>query len=1267
MPARLSCESEKRPGSQWSPARTRTNLVGVDRHLAHHQPSNSNAKQSSDVQEDSDPRPGSGFDQNTSKTAVNDLNDDRDDHEAENGPATTRITKRRTSAELRSVAARSRRSGNFNWKPALSRDASPEQEPDLISSPSHETTVANPPRTTGDAIDGLSSTSPMMEKLSIESRGRRGPSTKTYRSRSPWYTSMRTLMVTLAGLFCLGLIVHSLNTRQLDPKGCRMAWMHPSYHQLDEFDTEHTRFASKYSLYLYRDAGIDRDTKLRGIPVLFIPGNAGSYRQVRSIASEAATYYRDVVRHDERALRRGARPLDFFSVDFNEDFTAFHGRTLLDQAEYLNEAVRYILSLYLDPRKSERESGVPDPTSVIVIGHSMGGVVARTMLTMANYQANSINTILTMSAPHARAPVSFDGLMVRTYREINDYWRHAFLKPSRENPLEQVTLVSVAGGGLDTIVPSDYASIESLVPGTNGFTVYTSSIPTVWTSMDHQAIMWCDQFRKVVSRALYDIVDIRRPSQTKGRSERMRKLKRWFLTGMESNTERDSAHAAASTLLILDDTSNDITRQGERFVLRGLGSKPGGKGRAYLLPIPPPNSPAGKQLNILTDQRLGNSGDSSLIEVMFCSMSASSQQGQASATSFSTKMDLSEGDSTSSTRLACKNAAPDVIQLPRSTRSTRYPFYLDGEQELLPFSYLHYDVDEIASEYQFVAIVDKSSDPTSGFLISEFNDLSQSHSVQRIGLKHLLTTGLELEMPSDRPMVTEVKIPLMRSSLLAYNLEISKKACQGKSSEELFTPLVRQYLTEPYESKFYVNVSRASISLHGVAPYVPPAMRPRVDGEDGLSLQFWTDPTCGASVRVKLTVDFIGSMGKLYMRYRTIFACFPLLVAALVLRKQFNVYDETGVFIPFTQGLDLALRRSIPLLLAGLTIASIVMGEREAYSSASPLSESHHQKNTTHPTAIDFDQNDLLIGTRDIFFWFMVPLIGLVSIGACAALNYSFLALSQLLSFLFGLLKVRFAWRNRHDGYRNGSASPSSTKTSFRVCSPRRRVITTLILLFFVATFVPYQFAYVVCCVVQLTTTVRALRITSDAQRPPSSSSATSSEKSATNSTNLHNLNFYNYVHSILVLMIWVMPIDVPVLLVWVRNLALNWMTPFSSHHNVLSIIPFIVLVETHTTGKMVPRVTSRPLRHVSGIILTGTAVYAAIYGVSYAYVLHHLVNIFAAWLVAVHLTTAAAAVAGSSNGGGFASFSSSSYTISSVSSLFENGQVIDQKGGKIP
>ena len=94
---------------------------------------------------------------------------------------------------------------------------------------------------------------------------------------------------------------------------------------------------------------------MKGVPVLFIPGNAGSYKQVRPIAAEGATYFHDVLRHDPAAINAGVRNLDFFTVDFNEDITAFHGQTMLDQAEYLNEAIAYILSLYHDPRRSERD------------------------------------------------------------------------------------------------------------------------------------------------------------------------------------------------------------------------------------------------------------------------------------------------------------------------------------------------------------------------------------------------------------------------------------------------------------------------------------------------------------------------------------------------------------------------------------------------------------------------------------------------------------------------------------------------------------------------------------------------------------------------------------------------------------------------------------------------------------------------------------------------------------------------------------------------
>ena len=58
--------------------------------------------------------------------------------------------------------------------------------------------------------------------------------------------------------------------------------------------------------------------------------------------------------------------------------------------------------------------------------------------------------------------------------------------------------------------------------------------------------------------------------------------------------------------------------------------------------------------------------------------------------------------------------------------------------------------------------------------------------------------------------------------------------------------------------------------------------------------------------------------------------------------------------------------------------------------------------------------------------------------------------------------------------------------------------------------------------------------------------------------------------------MLWVLPINIPVLVVWIHNLAVHWLTPFSSHHNVLSIMPFVLLVESLTGGTMIPRVQSR-------------------------------------------------------------------------------------------
>ena len=996
------------------------------------------------------------------------------------------------------------------------------------------------------------------------------------RAQGPFTWRPLVLITTLVALLSLGFIVYSSLNFQIDSQGCVMSMMSPTYLKLSGFDTEHSRFASKYHLYLYREEGVDDYTQenlgLRGAPVLFIPGNAGSYKQVRSLSSEGSRYYYDNLRLDQKAKEEGVRALDFFTVDFNEDLAAFHGQTVIDQAEYVNEAIAYILSLYHDSNRLHRDPDLPDPSSVILIGHSMGGIVARTVLVNTKYQANSVNTIITMSTPHARPPVSFDADIVSLYEQINQYWRTSYgQRMSSNNPLSQTTLISIAGGGRDTTVPSDYTSVSSLVPESHGFTVFTSTIPTVWTSMDHLAITWADQVRKVIIKSLYEVVDARRAAQTKTRAARIKTFRKWFLTGLEDQALKQLASSEHSVLLTLgDETRSEITKK-DSITIHRLGMQD--QASAKLLRIPIMLNRTAPQFQLLTDQPIHADGSFETVEVLFCS--AFPIPGHA-ATSLPIQIDLSNGDA-SATRLACKRPTGDGIALPTSNRQSKNAF-----DQTPPFTFLQYDLQELQG-YQFVAIVDKSTEIHDGWLHAEFNEHVDSQLQVNMSLPMLLLRGVNAELPSTRSLLTNIKIPAVQSSLLAYNLKIRQHGCHKDT--ELFTPLLRQYVDTPHESKYFVNFKEGDINLHGTAPFLPPAL-PGEAVNSGVSFQIWSDPTCKSSLEFRLRPDWFGSLGKLVIRYRTVFAAFPLLVVAMVLRKQFRLYDNSGIFISFNDSLEQSLRLPLPILLLSMTFFATAFTTTHAPSINSPT----HQPNST----AHYNQNDLLLGSPDSFFWFLMPLCGLISIGICVVLNYVVLGLLHGFSILLSLFQKSNNYIKIDDSEKERTAVSTLAPT------PRRRLINTVILLVLVATIIPYPFAYVVACLVQFATATRALK---DAKEIRSGAA----------------INFSNYTHSILILMLWVLPINLPVLVVWVHNLAVHWMTPFSSHHNVLSIMPFILLVETVSGGMMVPPL--QKFKWTTNLLFFALAVYSAVYGMTFAYRLHYIANIIALWLVLIHFS----------------------------------------------
>ncbi|KAF9399747.1 GPI inositol deacylase [Mortierella sp. AD011] len=315
--------------------------------------------------------------------------------------------------------------------------------------------------------------------------------------------SLPLFVLFLLSFTLLGCLLHSSLYHQLDPKGCMMTYMQPTYYRILGFDKDYTDLAGKYGLLLYRDEGdehpalhpsqltqtddrdwsIAKSAKIRpnGVPALFIPGNAGSARQVRSIAKEATRYYNEKIQKGLRAP--WSKPIDFF--------TGFHSNTAF-----------------------------PRPTSVLIIGHSMGGIVARTLFTMDNFIPGSINTILTIASPHMVPPLALDYTVTSIYDMIEEFWIRGYDTP--HGMLANVSLVSIMGGNQDITVNSDAGNIHHIVPQSHGFSVFTSSIPHAWVGSDHLSILWCNQVVRQIGIALVEVIDASTPNQVKPLDERMK-------------------------------------------------------------------------------------------------------------------------------------------------------------------------------------------------------------------------------------------------------------------------------------------------------------------------------------------------------------------------------------------------------------------------------------------------------------------------------------------------------------------------------------------------------------------------------------------------------------------------------------------------------------------------------------------------------------------------------------------------------------------------
>ncbi|KAI9257366.1 PGAP1-like protein-domain-containing protein [Phascolomyces articulosus] len=1049
--------------------------------------------------------------------------------------------------------------------PHLRIDQSPSLRPISNSRASSPTTTSPSPPTSPSTTTTTTRTSAQQQKHATLPRA--------YRiTRYSRYFIIISILLSFISIF---VMLDSFQHHQRDVDGCQDSFMQPIYIRQSGFDSEMTRFASKYALYLYREKDVDLSDQPTGVPVLFIPGHAGSHKQIRSISAETAyAYYQHYATHPE-ILKQGIRNLDFFTVDFHEEFSALHGQSLLEQAEYLNDAIDYILKLYPRSRKSRR---YPDPTSVIILGHSMGGVVARSMFLLNNYQPGSINTIITLSTPHILPPAPFDWKISKIYDDMHRFWVNGYThgngvssSSSLSNDavattdlywatsLKDVMLISIAGGTLDNIVCSDSANVGAFLPTSNGFTVFTTAIPNVWTGTDHLSIYSCKQLVRVLAKSMLDIVDTRRPAQTKPLQDRMAVMKKAFLSGLDDRTQ-DLSLGRPNHSEIPD---RDIRQfnMGERLVIQSNDHPV----RLSLLP----RTLEATGFSVLTDQSIGQGG--SRFSLVFCN-----------------RMSRVASDTT---RLVCQSADKSAIPVPASTQHDNYPF--SGRT----FSFASFRMDEM-QEYEWFGVIDHYADlgkgagqqqqqqQGGGFLVAE--SYHYEDNVQRIE-KSMFSIAMEgVYVVIDPPaLFTSVLIPAIENPMLAYHLKVSRHGCS-----DMFAPFLRQSISSMHESKFYVNLANnedeTDVSLHGRTAFSSMTMSTRDIDHQGLSLQVWMDPTCQEPLQIDLSVDWYGSAGRIGFRNGIMLLTYAFITVMLVLAGQIYCYNKTGIFPHFGQGLSFCIRRTLPVIIPIVALCSIYQ------CTTQPL---HHLPAYTVLDDLDVSiaWHDLLIGNSDPFFWWL-PLVGLLM--SLGTISFVWLVVELLLhfcasisSFLIGhrFYPTTWYWCNRSNETRSQKF--------------QRRAITTMILFVLVATCIPYQFVFVVAFLVHIISCIRSLTRTWAAPLQ-----------------GYKRANRYHYMQSLLILMMTLLPFNLPILVVWIRNLSVHWFVPFSSDHNVFAIAPFILYVELLTgSRKMLPR-TKGPWHWGTCVLIYSIVAYTFLYGIKYTHSIYFLSNHMIAWFLFLHV-----------------------------------------------
>ena len=237
------------------------------------------------------------------------------------------------------------------------------------------------------------------------------------------------------------------------------------------------------------------------IPVIFVHGHRGFFRQARNWGYQ--TFRQDALHLS--AIHQSAPFLSFdlFTLDLDDALPIFSSELFLDQVAYAALCINFILEKFYP------ENGVHK--QAILIGTSLGAFVCNYIIHCPQYRSISakVKTFISLAGLlHAnRLPLipTFNQL----YAKVSAWSQVAPLSVDfRDGDSTSCKdfrpfIISICSGLRDIQVPMQYSLIHD---SSHSILVQMNEIPFVWSSMDHNSIIWSHAIsRRVVYFLSYDI------------------------------------------------------------------------------------------------------------------------------------------------------------------------------------------------------------------------------------------------------------------------------------------------------------------------------------------------------------------------------------------------------------------------------------------------------------------------------------------------------------------------------------------------------------------------------------------------------------------------------------------------------------------------------------------------------------------------------------------------------------------------------------------